>query len=385
MPGGRHEVTGSPSARAAVERAVRGDGLRTAFQPIVDLHRLVVTGYEALARFDVPGVAGPEEVIVAAGERGVLADLEAQCLRSALQARPHLPPNCFLTLNVEPDSVGAPAVADVLGAEPHLRGVVIEVTERRGGDDPAAFVAALDRWREAGARVAVDDAGAGHSGLQKILAIRPDILKLDASLVRGIDADEAKAALVEMFGTFAGRIDAWLLAEGVETEAEARRLAALGVPLAQGRFFGGAADRWAELDDHVRSLRPAARASATPLLRLIEDAPCVPAGAEAGVDPGALTSPPGVVVVVDPYGSPVGLLVGAGDGGAAVEARPPLRVNERTGLADVAHRVATRRPPDTGTPVVVHDDVGRYVGVVGVARLLRALATAAEGTATEPG
>ena len=104
-------------------RAIRGEGLRTAFQPIVDLHRLEVTGYEALARFDIPGIAGPEQVIIAAGERGVLAELEARCLRSALQARPHLPPNCFLTVNVEPDSVGASAVAAVLDAEPHLRGV----------------------------------------------------------------------------------------------------------------------------------------------------------------------------------------------------------------------------------------------------------------------
>lgn len=254
---------------------------------------------------------------------------------------------------------------------------MIEVTERRGGDDPAAFVAALDRWRAAGARVAVDDAGAGHSGLQKILAIRPDILKLDASLVCGIDADEAKVALVEMFGTFASRIDAWLLAEGVETGAEARRLAALGVPLAQGRFFAGPAEGWAPVGDHVRALRPAGRPTTAPLRALVEDAPCVPDGARAAADPAAFATPPGVVVVVDGHGGPVALLTGpAGDTDG--EKVPPLRVNERTSLAEVAHRVATRRPPDTATPVVVHDDVGRYVGVIAVARLLRALAATAE-------
>ena len=82
-------------------------------------------------------------------------------------------------MNVEPESIGHPLVAEVFAEAGDLRGIVVEVTERREADDPAAFARVLDTWRGLGAKVAVDDAGAGHSGLQKILAVRPDFLKLD--------------------------------------------------------------------------------------------------------------------------------------------------------------------------------------------------------------
>ena len=119
-----------------------------------------------------------------------------------------------------------------------------------------------------GAPIAVDDAGAGYAGLTQILTLRPHILKLDRELVTGVDTDEAKAALIEMLGVFANRIDAWVLAEGVETVAEARRIRALGVPLAQGFHYAMPAPPFTtelvrsldeeedDYDDTDRGLRP---------------------------------------------------------------------------------------------------------------------------------
>jgi EAL domain-containing protein (putative c-di-GMP-specific phosphodiesterase class I) len=358
-----------------VRRAATGEGLRTVFQPVVDLRRLTVTGYEALSRFDVPGEPSPEAVLGGAAELGMLPELEARCLRSALGRRDELPSNCFLAVNVEPQSVGSRPVAEVLEDAGDLRGIVVEVTERRATDDATAIARRLETWRERGAKVAVDDAGAGHSGLQTILALRPEFLKLDGSLVRGIHADEAKAALVEMVGVFADRIDAWLLAEGVETLADAQRLSALRVPLAQGRYLGAAGSPWERVRPEACAALRAARAS-TPgaLLPLVQTVRHVRAGDEASIPAAVFDCTPGVAILVDAHGGPLGLIDRPVAPGEPVRMLRPLRVNVHTEVAELAHRLGTRVPLDTQTPVVVTDDAGRALGVVTVARLLGALA-----------
>lgn len=216
-----------------VELAIAGKGLQLVFQPIVDLRRGAVAGYETLVRFDGPVRAGPDRWFAEAARRGRQSELDHAVVERALALRSSLPRNTFLTINIEPESLHDRRVLQLL-CDHDLRGVAIEVTEHRALDELGPVRAALDRLRTAGALLAVDDAGAGYAGLQQILAMRPQILKVDRSLVEGIDTDEAKAALLEMLGVFAGRIDAWVLAEGVETRGEALRCASLGVPLAQG-------------------------------------------------------------------------------------------------------------------------------------------------------
>jgi EAL domain-containing protein (putative c-di-GMP-specific phosphodiesterase class I) len=368
-------MTEAPTVDDVVRRAATGEGLRTVFQPVVDLRRLTVTGYEALSRFDVPGAPGPEAALGAAADLGILPELEARCLRSALARRDELPSNCFLAVNVEPQSVGTGPVAEVFEDAGDLRGIVVEVTERRAMDDAAAFARTLETWRDRGAKVAVDDAGAGHSGLQKILALRPEFLKLDGSLVRGIEGDEAKAALVEMIGVFADRIDAWLLAEGVETLADARRLSALRVPLAQGRYLGPAAAPWEPVrPEACAALRAARSSSPGALLPLVQTVRHVRAGDEASIPADVFAGIPGVAILVDAHGGPLGLIDRPVAAGEPVRMLRPLRVNVHTEAAELAHRLGTRVPPDTHTPVVVTDDAGRALGVVTVARLLGAIA-----------
>lgn len=368
---------------ALLARAVRGEGIRSAFQPIVDLRRCVVTGYEALTRVDlVPGV-GPDAWFDAASQHGLTAELEAAALRVAFAARPSLPSNCFLTVNVEPESLGTPAIDRFLREQGSLAGVVIEVTEHRPIADPDRLCAVLDRLRADGALVAVDDAGAGYAGLQQILTLRPSILKLDRALVDGIDRHEAKAALVEMIGHFAGRIDAWLLAEGIETAAEARRCRSMGVPLAQGYWFGRPAPPWADIEPHCTSLLADHDPFVTHGLHgLVEVLPCVaadhPEEARALLGAGDASH----VVLVDADRRPVGLatlddlLVGGSTTG--------LRANLDTRPHDLAHRWGVHVADESVPPVMVTDDAGRYVGVVPLRRLLTELgrpATELDGAA----
>jgi hypothetical protein len=211
----------------------------------------------------------------------------------------------------------------------------------------------------------MDDAGAGYAGLSQILSLRPDFLKLDRSLVTDLDDDLAKAGLVEMIGVFADRIDAWVIAEGIETESELDRLADLAVPLGQGWVIGRPADEWT-----TPVLSPRDRDVPTaPLRRLVHRPPTAPLG-----DRDALVGLLGAgtassVVVVDGDGVPIGV-VGA-TGATAGTLVSPLWANVADELHSVARRVAVRGTHDD---VVVVDDAGRLVGAVSVARLLSALA-----------
>jgi EAL domain-containing protein (putative c-di-GMP-specific phosphodiesterase class I) len=241
-------ITTGWSWPAQLARATAGDGLAVVFQPIVDLQRGVVAGYEALARFAVRPHLAPDAWFAEARQRGRAAELDAAVIRLALAQRETMPLNRFLTINVEPASLLTREVDYVLDRAGDLGGVVLEITEHSHIDDLPATKNAIARLRRRGARIAVDDAGAGYAGLEQILAIRPDLLKVDRALVSGIEHDEAKAALVEMVGAFADRIDAWMLVEGIETEAAARRCLRLQVPLAQGWFFGRAQAAWPDIE-----------------------------------------------------------------------------------------------------------------------------------------
>ncbi len=231
-----------------IERALRGEGVRTVFQPIVDLSEKAVVGYEALTRFaDGSGrYLGPEEWFAAAHEFGAGADLEATCLTLALAHRSSLPQGCFLSLNVDPDALRSPRVQHLLQNENRLDGVVLEITEHRPWSWPM-MATVVEELRSAGARFAIDNAGTGQTGLRQLLDVRPDVLKLDRGLVESIDSDEAKEALVEMIELFSRRIGACVLAEGVETVGEAACLMSLGVPLAQGYLFGRPAEPWLDM------------------------------------------------------------------------------------------------------------------------------------------
>ena len=265
-------TAGSPSLdhdaavwRLAIDRALAGDiEPEIVFQPIVDFVRGTVAGYEALARFPGPPDAGPEDWFARAVAQDRLADFEAVTMARSLTGLAALPANTFLTINVTPALLGAPALDQILALFGRLDRLVIEVTEHMVIDDYGRIRDAIGRLRAAGALFAVDDAGAGYASMRHVLALRPDFVKLDHQFVAGCDGDPARVALIEAVRGLASRLDATIVAEGVERREELDCLMRLGVPLAQGWFLGYPHATFATAEPDARQvIRRSAGASTT--------------------------------------------------------------------------------------------------------------------------
>lgn len=345
------------------------DDLTLVFQPIVDLAAATVAGYEALARF--PGAAGPDVWFAAAEDAGVGAELEALALHKALAAVDALPPNTFLTVNVSPHLLGTAPVQDAFATRPDLQRVVVELTEHTPVDDLDALREQCDELRRRGALIALDDAGSGYSGLQQLAVLRPQVVKLDRALVSDADADPVRVALAEMLGEFAGRIDAWMLAEGLETPGELAAFARLGVPLGQGWLLGRPAPTFQPLAPDVVSLvraqvaRTRLTGSVVSLLRPVRQ---VEAGQPGSAEPGGV--PP--AVLVGPLGEPVSLLLGDLRTGETYTAPVSLRVHPSAGVVETLQRALTRPPAQRFDPVLCTDPTGAVLGLLRIEDLASA-------------
>jgi EAL domain-containing protein (putative c-di-GMP-specific phosphodiesterase class I)/DNA-binding response OmpR family regulator len=229
--------------RAGLESILTETAFHPVFQPIVDLATETTIGYEALTRF-ADGTR-PDRRFADAAAVGLGYELEAATLCAAVRAADGLPPGAWLSLNVSPGFLlEGSRLRDVV--RDARRPLVLEITEHVVIEDYAAFRACV---AELGAdlRYAVDDAGAGFSSFRHILELRPDFVKLDLALVRDIDADEIRQALVAGIVYFARSGHCRLVAEGIETTAELAMLRSLGVDLGQGYVLGrpAAVAQWA--------------------------------------------------------------------------------------------------------------------------------------------
>lgn len=228
-------------ASRRVRSAIAGDGLTMAFQPIVDIDRDRPVGFEALARFSQPPPRPPDAWFAEAASVGLGVDLELAAVRLALQDLRHLPPHAYLALNASPATVLSGGLEAALHAVPGDR-IVVEVTEHTAIETYGRLRAALAALRRRGVRIAVDDAGAGYASFRHILRLRPDIIKLDMTLTRGIDHDASRRALASALIGFGQDTGSAIVAEGVETAAELRTLRRLGVVVAQGYHLGRPGD-----------------------------------------------------------------------------------------------------------------------------------------------
>ncbi len=221
----------SHAVRIEIERIIRDRAFTCVFQPIVDLATRRPQWYEALTRF-ADGTR-PDIRFAAARSVGVEDGLEEATARTALEAAADLPAHVPLSLNFSPDAILA-GVLERLG-DPG-RPIVVEITEHaRTGEYPQLrrTLAGLP-W----ATVAVDDAGAGYASLRHVLELKPQYVKLDIGLVHEVDVDPARAAMVAGVRHFAQVTGTKLVAEGIETEAQAAALRELGVECGQGFLFG---------------------------------------------------------------------------------------------------------------------------------------------------
>ena len=222
------------ATRGRVRRIIATRAFYPVFQPIVELANLHVFGFEALTRF-TEGVA-PDVQFAEASEYGFGPDLEAATLESALMAAGALSASATLTLNASPTLVIERARLQSL-LDRATMPVVLELTEHAQIEDYAAVREAIASFGP-GVRLAVDDAGAGYASLRHILELRPAFVKLDISIVRGIEADPVRQALVSGLVYFAGTTGFAMIGEGIETQAEAGVLRDLGVTFGQGFLFG---------------------------------------------------------------------------------------------------------------------------------------------------
>ncbi|MDQ1644136.1 MAG: hypothetical protein QOJ50_320 [Cryptosporangiaceae bacterium] len=225
--------SGIPVA-SEVRRLLRAGAPDVVVQPILDLASGQVGSYEALSRFGDGG--DPEEWFAAAHRYGLGAALESAAIAAALRAGDERPPGTVLSVNVSPSVLDSPALRAVLPDD--LDGIQIEITEHELAEDASALLAALDRFRARGARIAVDDVGQGYAGLKRVMGIRPDVLKLDREIVAGVSREPAKVAMVEAVVHFAARTGAAVCAEGLETVEDLVTAADLDVAQAQGFIVG---------------------------------------------------------------------------------------------------------------------------------------------------
>ena len=233
-----------PLLQTQLEGILADADIRIVFQPIISLRDGSLLGCEALSR----GPAGtplqnPDMLFGVAAECGRLWELEGLCHAKALGAACQSGPPTRLFLNVNPAVIReenfrhrfTEESLNKFGIDPS--DIIFEISEKYAVRDPDGFKTTIDQYKELYYKIAIDDAGAGYSGLNMITDVHPHYIKLDMKLIRGIDGDAYKKALVKSLYDFCCLTEISLIAEGIETESELRALIDIGVHYGQGYFI----------------------------------------------------------------------------------------------------------------------------------------------------
>lgn len=238
--------------RSRLQDVLLAEEIRTVFQPIVDLQLGGTLGFEALSR-GPSGTAqhNPINLFTAAKDADLVFELDRHCRRRAMRTARNLPSGYRLFINVvpasmyDPDFQGASLIKllEGLGLSPDR--IVLEVSEQYAIENYTMFVEALQNFTQMGFSIAVDDIGAGYSGLEKIAHLNPAYLKFDLQLVRDIDKSHVKREMTRALRAFAEKMDSKIIAEGIEREGEQQALKDLGIDYGQGYFL----DRPAPLEN----------------------------------------------------------------------------------------------------------------------------------------
>lgn len=242
----RFEVDRRRRERAAIlERIILEEQLSTVYEPIVRLSDRHVIGYEALTRGPVgTGLEGPHRLFSVAYSSSLEYELDSLCRRLALRNAVGIGPDQKLFLNILPTSVHDPDFGDLrvremldrMGLAP--MNLVLEISEREAISNFQIFREAIGHFSNLGFGIALDDIGSGYSSLETALELAPDYLKIDMSLVRGIDDHPPKQELLRGLQSLAEKLRAEVIAEGIETEEELEALSELGIRCGQGYAIG---------------------------------------------------------------------------------------------------------------------------------------------------
>ncbi len=227
-----------------LQELILKESIRTVFHPIVDLITNEVMGYEALSR----GPAGTEYenpyiLFDVAAETELLFELDRLCRKKALQNAQDINPGHKLFMNCLPSAVLDPEFRDSylktfleeLKLNPF--NIVLEVTEREAIENYELFKEAVQYYSDLGFAIAVDDTGAGYSSLETVVELKPQYIKLDISIIRGIDKNILKQELIKAIMGLSKEMKSVVIAEGIETEAELNTLKKIGIGVGQGFLF----------------------------------------------------------------------------------------------------------------------------------------------------
>jgi EAL domain-containing protein (putative c-di-GMP-specific phosphodiesterase class I) len=231
-----------PSSRARAELSGRFDSaldhLWMAFQPIVCWSEKRTHAFEALVRTDEPSLSRPDHFFNAAEQLHRVQELGRTIRRAVAQAAVNAPADALIFVNLHAnDLTDDELYAASAPLATFAERIVFEITERTSLDKMSDIQERMAALRARGYRIAVDDLGAGYAGLSSLASLQPEVVKLDMSLVRGVDQQPIKQRLVASLQTLSGPLGIRVVAEGVETQAERDTLVAIGCDLFQGYLF----------------------------------------------------------------------------------------------------------------------------------------------------
>lgn len=244
-----------------LKRILHSEEITTVFQPIVSLQNGSIIGYEALSRGPKNSfLQYPDKLFATAEKNNMLWALEYLCRKKAIEKACSMEINKFLFLNVDPliikdEKFKKGFTKDFLhqyNISPES--IIFEITERTAIEDYSSFKAALNNYVEQGYKIAIDDTGAGYSGLKMLSEVKPHYIKIDMDLIRDIDKDSFKQALIKCFVTLSEVTNMKLIAEGIETYEELITLINMGVYAGQGYFIQRPTENTLEITHAIKTL-----------------------------------------------------------------------------------------------------------------------------------
>jgi EAL domain-containing protein (putative c-di-GMP-specific phosphodiesterase class I) len=228
-----------------IQELIIKEAITTYFQPIVRLSDYELLGYEALSRGPLgTEYESPSLLFDSSHEADMAFELDRFCRKRAFENAKLVKLNRQLFINCLPAAIHDPefkgkpleALLNEVGLVPSQ--IVMEISERYAIENYEMFRQAVSYYKEIGFSIAIDDTGAGHSSLETVVELRPQVLKLDLSLVHGVADNKVKQELVRAIVTLADSMQCQVIAEGIETREELDILYQLNVPYGQGYYIG---------------------------------------------------------------------------------------------------------------------------------------------------
>lgn len=245
-----------------LNRIIDNEEITTMYQAIISLKTGKILGYEALSRGGHSSsiLHSPEKLFSVADKFNKLGELDYLCRKRAIENACNMDESKLLFINVEPlifnDKMHEEKISKEFSSKYNIsnKRIVYEITERKYIENPEEFRKILDFYSSEGYKIAIDDMGAGFSGLNRLVQIRPQYIKIDMNLIRDIDSDHFKQAIIKAFVELSNNTNINLIAEGIETEEELKTLILLGVYAGQGYFLQSPCSQIEDINRDIRNI-----------------------------------------------------------------------------------------------------------------------------------